>query len=125
MKTLDGKYVIVTQSRHTGPHQKQSDGFTVIKDGRTDRLDAAGCEWTSHFEWIDDTHVKMTSTIDPRFAADAFTLMGPDGLPSTEAQSYETVLTATIQDGLLTLRGVVGHGPEKVTLTLRQVPPAA
>ncbi|MBU6235940.1 MAG: hypothetical protein KGQ41_08855 [Alphaproteobacteria bacterium] len=118
---LDGKYTVVTQSSYDGPLEKQSDGFTTIKDGKTTRVDGAGCEWHSTFEWVDDQTVKMTSVVDTSNANPDYLLIGADGKPTYSGQTYETTLKAKTENGFLVLSGLVVSGPSRVNITMRRV----
>lgn len=118
---LDGKYTVTTQSGYDGPLEKLSDGFTVIKGGKTVRMDGAGCEWHSTFEWVGDDTVKMTSRVDTTNADPDFLLIGPDGRPTYDSQAYETLLKTRLENGLPVMSGTLNLGDTQVILTLRRV----
>lgn len=118
---LDGVYRITTTSSYDGPLKKESDGLTEIRDGKTERLDAAGCRWTSLFDIIDDTSVKMTSLADPSDARADFMLTRPDGSPTRDPVTYETTLRLSRrEDGKIQMSGQIQYGSEIVLLTLRK-----
>lgn len=118
---FDGKYTVVSVTSYDGPFQKQSDGFTVIKGGKTLRIDGAGCQWHSTFERAGEDKVRMVSVIDPRYASDDFKLIGPDGTPTREPQTYEVELNAHTDGESLVLSGMIERGGEKTRLTMRRV----
>lgn len=118
---LDGKYTVTTHTTYEGPHQKQGDGFTIIKGGKTLRLDETGCEWHSTFEWAGEGQVKMTSVVDPTYAADGFKLLDSEGRATSQAQTYETILVAGDKNGQFQMSGTIMNGAEKVTLIMRRV----
>ncbi|MBU6235939.1 MAG: hypothetical protein KGQ41_08850 [Alphaproteobacteria bacterium] len=100
--------------------QKQSDGFTTITGGKTHRVDEAGCEWNSTFEWIAEGQVKMTSVADPKNARKDFLLIGPNGLPTAEPQTYETVMTVKRKGDKVQMTGTITYGNETIFLTMRK-----
>lgn len=118
---LDGKYTVLTQGARTDSQQKKGDGFTVIKDGKTMRLDAAGCEWRSTFTWVDENTVKMTSVVDPALADDGFQLKDAEGNPTSEPQTYETVLNVKREGEALQLSGTISSDGQNALLIMRKV----
>lgn len=118
---LDGTYTITSLTSYAGPLQKQSDGITEIKDGKTFRVDEAGCEWRSTFEWISDTQVKMTSVADPKNARTDFLLIAPNGMPTSESQTYESIITVKRMGAKVQLTGTIQYGSETVFLTMRTI----
>ena len=118
---LDGKYSVTSLTSYEGPLQKQSDGFTDIKGGKTHRVDEAGCVWNSTFEWINEREVRMTSVADPRKARKDFLLTGPNGLPTADPQTYETTLLVKRMGNRVQLTGTINFGAETVFLTMRSV----
>lgn len=118
---LDGTYTVTSLTSYDGPLQKQSDGFTTIEGGKTHRIDEAGCEWSSTFEWIDDGQVKMTSVADPTNAKRDFMLVGANGLPTSEPQTYETVMTVKRKGDKVQMTGTIVYGKETVFLTMRKM----
>ena len=62
---LDGKYRVSTVSNYQGPVERRSDGETEIVDGKTERIDDNKVLWTSTFEVVSETEVRMTSVADP------------------------------------------------------------
>lgn len=117
---LDGEYVVTSLTSYNGPLQKQSDGFTTITGGKTHRVDEAGCEWNSTFEWIAEGQVKMTSVADPKNARKDFLLIGPNGLPTAEPQTYETVMTVKRKGDKVQMTGTITYGNETIFLTMRK-----
>ena len=118
---LDGTYTVTSLTSYDGPLQKQSDGITEIKEGRTFRVDEAGCEWRSTFSWISEGEVKMVSVADPSRARADFLLVGANGLPTSEPQTYETVLTVKRKGDKVQMTGTIRYGAETVFLTLRKM----
>lgn len=119
---LDGKYTVLSQTANDAYRPKESDGFTVIKGGKTARIDGAGCEWRSTFEWIDEskTAVKMTSIVDPKYADESFKLVSPEGYATKEPQTYETMLAVKTESGLTVLSGTIVLGAEKIGIVMRK-----
>jgi len=118
---LDGMYAVTTTSNYDGPLRKESDGVTEISGGRTHRVDDAGCEWRSTFEWISENEVKMTSVADPTNARVDFLLTRPNGEPTSEPVTYETVLRVQRKDARVQMTGTISYGKETVILTMRKV----
>lgn len=120
---LDGVYNVNTVTDYDGPLQKKSDGQTEIINGKTHRIDQAGCEWNSTFEWVDDekTEVKMTSVADPSNADADFLLTRPDGSPTAESVTYETVLKVMRKGDRVQMTGTISYGGDTVILTMRSV----
>jgi hypothetical protein len=119
---LDGVYAVNTISDYDGPLQKKSDGQTEIMDGKTHRIDSAGCEWNSTFTWIDDTksQVLMTSIADPLNAAPDFLLTRTDGSPTSDPVTYETTLKVMRKGDKIQMTGTINYGDETVILTMRK-----
>lgn len=117
---LDGKYTVLTQASSDAYRPKDSDGFTIIKGGKTARIDGAGCEWNSTFEWAGEGIVKMTSVVDPKYAEANFKLVTPQGYATREPQTYETTLSVKQENGLPVLSGEITLGPEKINIIMRK-----
>ncbi|NBX65470.1 MAG: hypothetical protein EBQ96_00520 [Proteobacteria bacterium] len=117
---LDGKYTVLSQADNDHYRPKDSDGFTIIKGGKTSRIDGAGCEWNSTFTWLNESQVKMTSVVDPQYANGDFKLINSQGYATKEPQTYETTLSVKMENGLPVLSGVIDLGPEKVTIIMRK-----
>jgi hypothetical protein len=119
---LDGVYAVNTITDYDGPLQKKSDGQTEIVDGKTHRIDGAGCEWNSTFTWIDDTktEVLMTSVADPLNAATDFLLTRTDGSPTSDPVTYETTLKVMRKGDKIQMTGTINYGDETVILTMRK-----
>jgi hypothetical protein len=118
---LDGTYTVTSLTSYQGPLQKQSDGITTIEGGETFRVDEAGCEWRSTFEWMADDQVKMTSVADPKNARKDFLLVGANGLPTAEPQTYESVMTVKRKGDKVQMTGTIQYGNETVFLTMRKM----
>lgn len=118
---LDGTYSVTSLTDYRGPLQKQSDGLTEIKDGKTLRVDEAGCEWRSTFEWVNEGQVKMTSIADPKNARLDFLLVGPNGMPTAEPQTYESMLTVKRMGDKVQMTGTISYGAETIFLTMRKI----
>lgn len=120
---LDGTYNVNTITDYDGPLKKQSDGTTTIKNGKTHRVDAAGCVWNSTFTWIDAerTQIKMTSVADPSDADTGFLLTRPDGTPTSDPVTYEAVLKVMRKDDKIQMTGSINYGAETVILTMRKI----
>lgn len=120
-KDLDGKYTVLTQGARTDAQQKKGDGFTVIKDGKTLRIDGAGREWQSTFQWTDEHTVKMTSVMDTTFADDELQLKDDDGNLSGEARTYETTLSVERDGDSVTMKGTISSDGQNALLIMRKV----
>jgi len=118
---LDGQYLVTTTTSYKGPLEKKSDGKTEIRGGQTERRDDANCKWTSTFEIISDTAVKMTSLADPSEADIDFSLTTPSGAPTREPVTYETTLKLARKDDRIQMSGQIEYGSEVVFLTMRKV----
>ena len=116
---LDGTYLITTTTSYQGPLEKRSDGETTITNGRTERLDDANCKWTSTFEIISDTEVKMTSRADPTDADANFLLTAENGTPTRDSITYETTLKLARKGDRIQMSGQINYGSEIVFLTMR------
>jgi hypothetical protein len=119
---LDGIYAVNTVSDYDGPLKKKSDGQTQVIDGKTHRIDDAGCEWNSTFEWANDdkTDVKMTSVADPSNANADFLLTRHDGSPTSDSVTYETILRVMRKGERVQMTGTINYGNETVILTMRK-----
>lgn len=118
---LDGTYAVVTTSSYDGPLRKESDGVTTISGGKTQRIDDAGCEWRSTFTWVSENEVKMTSVADPSNARVDFLLTKPNGDPTSESVTYETVLKVQRKDTRVQMTGTISYGRETIILTMRRI----
>lgn len=121
---LDGKYSISSTATLKGDIEKRSDGETEIKNGQTQRIDDAGCKWTSTFTIISDTEVRMVSVADPSEAAVDFLLTRPDGSPTRDNVTYESVLKLARKKDAgsdrVQMSGQIHYGNDVVFLTLRK-----
>ena len=119
---LDGIYNVNSVTDYDGPLQKKSDGQTEIIDGKTHRVDDAGCIWNSTFEWVDadKTQVKMTSIADPINADTDFLLTRPDGTPTSDSVTYETTLNVKRKGDKVQMTGSINYGGNTVLLTMRK-----
>jgi hypothetical protein len=120
---LDGLYAVNTMSDYAGPLQKKSDGQTEIKDGKTHRIDDAGCEWSSTFEWANDerTIVTMTSIADPINADADFLLTRPDGSPTSDRVTYTSQLKVMRKGDRIQMTGTINYGADTTILTMRKI----
>lgn len=118
---LDGKYTVTSQAGNDAYRPKESDGFTIIKGGKTSRLDGAGCEWHSTFEWAGENLVKMTSVVDPKYANADFRLVSPDGHIATTPQTYVAMLSVKTEAGLPVLTGTIAIGNQTINIIMRRV----
>jgi hypothetical protein len=118
---LDGLYRISSTSNYNGPLEKRSDGETTIKNGQTERIDDAGCKWTSRFTIIDDHTVEMVSVADPVNAHVDFLLRRPDGSPTRDPVTYTSKLKLARKEDKIQMSGQIQYGDEIVLLTLRKV----
>ncbi len=119
-QALDGLYRITSTTNYQGPLEKRSDGETVIRNAQTERIDDAGCKWTSTFSIIDDNTVEMVSVADPENAHIDFLLRRPDGAPTREKVTYRSRLKLSRKDDKIQMSGQIEYGDEIVLLTLRK-----
>lgn len=117
---LDGTYQVTSTTNYQGPLEKKSDGITEIKNGQTERRDNANCLWTSTFTILNEREVKMTSVADPTDADGDFSLMRPDGSPTREPVTYETVLKYARKGDKVQLSGQIEYGNDITFLTMRK-----
>ncbi len=121
---LDGKYRITSTTSYKGPIEKRSDGETEVRGGQTSRMDDANCKWTSTFEIINDTEVKMTSVADPEKASIDFLLTAPNGTPTREITTYEATLKLSRKgEDQIQMSGQIHYGSDVVFLTMRKISP--
>lgn len=118
---LDGTYRVTTTSSYQGPLEKKSDGQTQIAGGKTCRYDKANCKWTSSFEIVSDTEVKMVSLADPSEADIDFLLTAPDGSPTRDPVTYETILKLARKGEQIQMSGQIHYGHDIVFLTMRKI----
>lgn len=118
---LDGTYQISTVTNYEGPLERKSDGITEIRDGQTRRVDANEVVWTSSFTIMNNKQVKMVSVADPTEAAGDFALTRPDGSPTREPVTYETVLRYARKEDKIQMSGQIEYGNEIVFITLRKI----
>ena len=119
---LDGKYRITTTTSYNSPIEKRSDGKTEIRNGQTQRFDEANCKWTSTFEVISETQVKMTSIADPENAKIDFLLTAPDGSPTRDITTYEALLKLSRKDNdKIQMSGQIHYGHDVVFITMRKI----
>ena len=116
---LDGKYHITTTTTQVGHVEKRSDGETEIVNSQTERLDEGECKWTSTFEIMSDSEVKMTSVADPTNAKMDYMVTRPDGIPTREIVTYEAILKLARKGDRIQLSGQIKYGCDTVFLTMR------
>lgn len=117
---LDGTYQISTITNYHGPLERKSDGITEIRNGRTSRTDDNKVLWTSDFTIINDQQVKMVSVADPTDAAGDFALTRPDGSPTREPVTYESILRYARKGDKVQMSGQIEYGNEIIFITLRR-----
>lgn len=118
---LDGQYQISTISNYDGPLERKSDGVTEIRNGATSRTDENNVVWSSTFTVLNETQVKMVSIADPSNAARDFALIRPDGSPTLEPVTYETILRYARKGDKIQISGQIEYGDEIVFITLRKI----
>lgn len=118
LKDLDGKYRVSSTSDYRGPVPLKSDGITEIKDGRTSRVDAAGCRWNTVLTLLSDDEVKLESTADPRDADVDFMLTDEGGRLTQDPITYTTTLKISRKGDKIRLSGNIEHGGTHTMLTL-------
>jgi hypothetical protein len=117
---LDGTYQVSSTSNYDGPLKKRSDGITQIREGRTERYDAANCRWSSTFTLRNDEEVEMVSVADPAEAHIDFLLTRPDGSPCREPVTYRTILKLARKGERIQMSGQIHYGNDIVFLTMRR-----
>mgnify|MGYP003675218015 CR=1 FL=1 len=115
---LDGLYFVVTTNRNK---TNKSDSKTEIKSNRTERYDESNCKWSSLFEIISDTEVKMTSVADPRNADIDFYLSTPNGTPTRSPLTYESILRLARKGDKIQMSGQIDHGGGLIFLTMNRI----
>jgi len=118
---LDGKYRVTSTTSYKGPLEKRSDGETEIVNGQTQRLDTANCQWTSTFEIISESEVKMTSVADATNANADFLLTAPNGAPTRGPVTYEATLKLARKGDKIQMSGQIEYGNDVVFLTMRSI----
>jgi len=119
---LDGTYRITSTNTMKGAIEKRSDGQTEIRNGQTSRYDEANCKWTSSFEIMSDNEVRMTSVADPSEAVIDFLLTAPNGAPTRDITTYETILKLSRKgDDQIQMSGQIHYGQDVVFLTMRKI----
>lgn len=118
---LDGTYQVSTVSNYDGPLERKSDGTTVISEGKTERWDDNNVLWTSTFEIMNNKEVKMTSVADPGKARPDFALTRPNGTPTREPVTYESILRLARKDDRIQMSGQIEYGNEIIFLTMRSI----
>lgn len=118
---LDGKYRVTSTTSYVGPIERKSDGETEIIDGKTHRVDEAGCKWSSSFEVINDEEVKMTSIADANEANVDFLLTAPDGTPTRGPVTYEATLKLSRKGDKVQMSGKIDYNMDIVFLTMRKI----
>ena len=118
---LDGTYQISTVTNYDGPLERKSDGLTKILEGKTERIDDNNVIWTSEFTIMNNKEVKMTSVADPSRASSDFALNRPDGTPTREPVTYESILRFAQKDEKIQMSGQIEYGDEIIFITLRKI----
>lgn len=118
---LDGQYQVSSTSSYQGPLEMKADGVTHIRDGKTERRDAANCLWTSTFTVLSENEVEMISVADPTDADSDFSLLRPDGSPSRQPVTYRTILKLARKGDKIQMTGQVEYGGNVTFITLRRI----
>lgn len=118
---LDGIYQVSSASNYDGPLVKRSDGTTEIRNGQTSRHDGNNVLWTSTFKILSDTEVEMVSVADPGGAREDFALLRPNGTPTRDIVTYNSILRLARKGDKLQLSGQIEYGNEIIILTMRRV----
>ena len=118
IQSIDGTYRISTVSDYNGPIEKRSDGITEIKDGKTHRVDDAGCVWTTTIRYLNENEVEFTSVADPSDAVDDFLLTDEGGNLTREPVTYQTILKVDRKGDKIRLSGQIEHGATTTVITM-------
>lgn len=121
LKDLDGKYRVTTISDYQGPVPMQSDGVTEVKNGQTDRIDMAGCRWTTRLTVLNDGEVRFESTVDPRDAVTEFLLTNVSGELTHKPVTYTTTMKVARKGDKIRLSGNIQHGKMLTMLTMTKI----
>ena len=121
LEDLNGKYRVTTISDYDGPVPMKSDGITEIKNGRTQRTDAAGVKWTTQLDVLNDGEVKLTSTADPSGAKEDFLLTSETGELTHKPVVYTAVLKVSRKDSAIRLSGTIEHGKISTVITMAKM----
>lgn len=117
---LDGEYKI-QQVMSRPNHEDQNRMETVIiKDGHSHMEDIYGCVWDTHYEIVDDQHVKMTAKADQSHADMDHPLSGESGRASGENLTFESVLKVSHKDNDVHMSGQINIGDDVVIITLHK-----
>lgn len=118
---LDGIYQVSSTTSYKGPLEKKSDGQTEIKNGQTERRDAANCLWTSTFNILNENEVEMVSIADPSESDGDFSLTKPDGTPTRQPVTYRAVLKLSRKGDKIQMSGQVEYDNDITLLTMRKI----
>ncbi len=121
MSELDGTYQVSTVTNYDGPLERKSDGTTEIRDGKTSRVDENKVVWTSEFSILNNKQIKMISVADPSNAASDFALNRPDGSPTREPVTYESILRYARKEDKIQMSGQIEYGNEIIFITMRKI----
>ncbi len=121
LEDLNGKYRVTTISDYQGPVPMKSDGITEIKNGQTQRTDAAGVKWTTQLAVMSDGEVKLTSTADPGGASKDFLLTSETGELTHDPVVYTAVLKVSRKDNAIRLSGTIQHGKISTVITMAKM----
>lgn len=121
LEDLNGKYRVTTISDYQGPVPMKSDGVTEIRNGRTHRVDAAGVEWSTQIEILNEGEVKFVSTADPRGAKKDFLLTKESGELTQEPVVYSTILKVARKNNKISLSGNIAHGKIMTVITMIKI----
>lgn len=115
---LDGTYVVTTATDHQSPIAKKSDGLTEIRNGRTERVDDAGCVWTTSLALLNENEVEFISTADPSTADGDFCLTDECGNLTRDPVTYQSILRMDRKGEKIKLSGKIEHGQITTVITL-------
>lgn len=118
---LDGTYRITTVSDYNGPIEKKSDGITEVKDGKTHRIDDAGCVWTSQLNPLNEHEVEFISKADPTNAKADFCLTTANGQLTRDPVIYKTILKMDRKGDKIRLSGQIENGAMTTIITMMKI----
>lgn len=118
---LDGQYKVSSTTSYKGPLEKKSDGLTEIKNGQTERRDAANVLWTSTFNILSENEVEMVSLADPSESPEDFSLTKPDGSPTREIITYRALLKLSRKGDQIQMSGQIEYDNDITLLTMRKI----
>lgn len=118
LEILDGTYNVRIHAKNGQGLIPNGDGQTVIHNGMNFHKDTKGFIWESHFTILNDHQIEMITTVDPSHGGSAAFLIDASGNPTKSMVTYQTVLEASQENGVLLLQGDIHHSDSTTHITL-------